>query len=416
MTSIGFILLQIFIIFVAAHAAGELFRRLRQPVVIGELLAGVLLGPFALGWIGVPNQTLVDAFHDPEAAREALHLVLDSIGELGVIVLLFTVGLETRLHDLIRVGRRASAVAVLGVILPFGLGYAFMLLAGEGNISAMFLATAMVATSVGITARVLQELGFLEAVEARIILAAAVLDDVLGLLLLTIVTGMAGSTTFNLGHVAIIVAQALGFVVFVVLVVRHFFERHHVVITKLHLPDPPLVLALGAMIGLAGLASLFGLAAIIGAFLAGMVFAEFSGRRELRERVQPIYHFLVPFFFVLTGAQVDWRVFGQGEVMGLAASVTVLAIVGKLAAGGLAGIGLKVRSLLIIGVGMVPRGEVGLIVASLGLTLGVIDNRIFSVVVIMSVATTLVVPPLLKWLCRPLSEASALVESSEPGR
>ena len=411
MTAIGFILLQVFVIFVAAHTAGEVFRRLRQPAVIGELMVGVLLGPFALGWIGVPHMVLVEFFHDPGAAEEALHLVLDSIGELGVIVLLFVVGLETRLSHMVQVGGRASLLAVLGVVVPFALGYLFMRLVDEGNISALFVATAMVATSVGITARVLQELGFLDALEARIILAAAILDDVLGLLLLTIVSGIASSDSLDLGQVVGIIAWALGFVLVVAVVVRYVFERYQALMGRLQLPDPPLVLALGAMIGLAFLANLFGLAAIIGAFLAGVVFAEFSGREQLLGRMQPIYHFLVPFFFVLTGSQVDWRVFGQGEVLGLAVSVTVLAVIGKLAAGVLAGIGLKVRSLLIVGVGMVPRGEVGLIVASLGLAAGVIDHRLFSVVVIMAVATTLMVPPLLKLLCQPLPEESSPASS-----
>ena len=152
MTAIGFILFQIFIIFVAAQIAGEIFRRIRQPVVIGELLIGVLIGPFALGWIAVPGHSLQGVFGDLHAAEEALHLLLESIGELGAIVLLFVVGLETRLRDLLHVGIRAGGVAFLGVVIPFALGYAFMVFYGEGNIEAMFVATAMVATSVVITA------------------------------------------------------------------------------------------------------------------------------------------------------------------------------------------------------------------------------------------------------------------------
>ena len=401
MTTTGFILLQFFIIFVAAKLAGELFHRLKQPEVIGELAVGMLLGTHALGLIGEPNTSLVEAFHDEATAAEALRLVLESVGQLGVIVLLFTVGLETRLSDLMEVGRRAIAVGALGVVIPFVLGYGFMSLSGEPGLDSLFMATAMVATSVGITARVLQELNVLHSTESRIILGAAVLDDVLALILLTTVSGIAGTGVVRVQSIAIIVAQAIGFVVFVVLVGRHVFERYHAELSRLHLPDAPLVVALGAMMGMAGLASYFRLAGIIGAFLAGMVFAEFPERRALEERIRPIYHFLVPFFFVLTGAEVDWRVFGQGEIIGLAVGVTLLAIAGKLIAGGLAGWGLKPRSILILGVGMVPRGEVGLIVAGLGLAMGAIDPRIFSVVVIMSIATTLVVPPFLKMLCTP---------------
>lgn len=217
--------------------------------------------------------------------------------------------------------------------------------------------------------------------------------------------------------IAIIVVQALGFIVFVVLVGRHFLERHHATLTSSRLPDAPLVVALGTMMGLAGLASYFRLAGIIGAFLAGIVFAELPERSALEERVRPIYHFLVPFFFVLTGAEVDWRVFGQGEVMGLAAGITLLAIAGKLVAGGLGGWGMKRRSILILGVGMVPRGEVGLIVAGLGLSMGAIDTQLFSVVVIMSIATTLVVPPLLKLLYRrlptPIGEDGAMAPAGD---
>ena len=202
----------------------------------------------------------------------------------------------------------------------------------------------------------------------------------------------AGTGALRVESIVIIVVQALGFIVFVVLVGRHVLERHHATLQSLHIKDAPLVVALGAMMGLAGFASYFRLAAIIGAFLAGMVFAEFPERKSLEEKMRPIYHFLVPFFFVLIGAEVDWRMFREWEVIGLAGAVTALAIVGKLLAGVLAGWGMKRRSMLILGVGMVPRGEVGLIVAGLGLSMGAIDLRLFSVVVIMSIATTLVVP------------------------
>ena len=396
MSTTGFILLQFFTIFVSAKLAGELFHRLKQPEVIGEILVGVLLGSHALRLIGEPSDSFIDAFPDEASAREALHLVLDSVGELGVIVLLFVVGLETRLSDLMRVGPRAAVVAAMGVVVPFGMGYGFMrLIMDEPNIGSVFVATAMVATSVGITARVLQELNVLGSIEARIILGAAVIDDVLGLLLLTIVTGTSGADAVSAWDFALVVAQALGFIALVVLVGRRVFVRYHADLSRLHLPDAPLVVALGVMVGLAGLASMFHLAAIIGAFLAGMVFAEFPEREALNERMRPIYHFLVPFFFVLIGTQVDLAVFRQGEVVALATGVTLLAIAGKLIGGVIAGWGMKVRSVMIVAVGMVPRGEVGLIVAGIALSSGAVDIRLFSAVVIMSVVTTLVVPPVL---------------------
>ena len=414
MSTIGFILLQFFTIFVSAKLAGELFHRLKQPEVIGEILVGVILGSHVLGLIGEPSGSFIDAFHDEATAREALHLALDSVGELGVIVLLFVVGLETRLSDLIRVGPRAAVVAAMGVVVPFGIGYGFMrLIMDEPNIGSVFVATAMVATSVGITARVLQELNVLGSVEARIILGAAVIDDVLGLLLLTLVTGTVGTDAVSAWNFVLVVVQALGFIALVVLVGRRVFVRYHANLSRLHLPDAPLAVALGVMMGLAGLASMFRLAAIIGAFLAGMVFAEFPEREALNERMRPIYHFLVPFFFVLIGTQVDPAVFRQGEVVTLATGVTLLAIAGKLIGGGIAGWGMKVRSMMIVAVGMVPRGEVGLIVAGIALSSGAIDTRLFSAVVIMSVATTLVVPPLLHVL---YTRKPALIDGQRSGR
>ena len=413
MSTTGFILLQFFTIFVSAKLAGELFHRLKQPEVIGEILVGVLLGSHALRLIGEPSGSFIDAFHDKDTAKEALGLALESVAELGVIVLLFVVGLETRLSDLIRVGPRATVAAALGVVVPFGLGYGFMhLVMDEPNIGSVFVATAMVATSVGITARVLQELNVLGSLEARIILGAAVIDDVLGLLLLTIVTGTTGTDAVSAWGFALVVAQALGFIALVVLVGRHVFVRYHANLSRLHLPDAPLVVALGVMMGLAGLASFFQLAAIIGAFLAGMVFAEFPERGALNERMRPIYHFLVPFFFVLIGTQVDLGVFKEGELVALATGVTLLAIAGKLIGGGIAGWGMKVRSALIVAVGMVPRGEVGLIVAGIALSSGAVDTRLFSAVVIMSVATTLVVPPLLHVL---YTRQSTPIESQPSG-
>lgn len=401
MSALTAILFQLFLIFLAAKVMGVVFTRLRQPAVIGELLAGVLIGPYALGWIGTPDAALVDVFHgEREAAGEALHLVQETIAELGVIVLLFFVGLETRVSDLLRVGPRSLAVGVLGIVIPFLLGLGIMLALGRPTGAALFTGTALVATSVGITARVLRDLGRLSTLPARIILGAAVIDDILALILLSVVVGIGAGAGLSWLDSALLIGQAVGFTLFVMFIGTRLSRRFSVHLERVPVPNAPLVVALLLMLGLATLAASIGLAAIIGAFLAGMVLAEAREQHTLEDQIQPVYDFLVPFFFVYTGTLVDWRLFLQGNVIGLALGVTALAILGKLVGCGLGAVGLSRRSVAIVGVGMVPRGEVGFIVASLGLSLGAISGEIFSVVVIMSILTTLVVPPVLQWLYR----------------
>ena len=400
MTTAAAILTDLFIMFLMAKLAGELFERLKQPAVIGELLVGIAIGPFALGWVGVPTADMVEAFHGPEAAAEAMHLTFEVIAELGVVVLLFMVGLETRLSDILRVGGRAGVVAVAGVVVPFLLGYLFIAWLGHSSIEAVFIGTAMVATSVGITARVLADLGHLQSTEARIILGAAVIDDVLGMIILAIVAAIGGGDSLSLGAIGLIAFQAIAFTVFVALAGRQAVRRWSVQLERLRIRNAPFVVAVLIMLGLASLAAQIGLAAIIGAFLAGMVFAELRDQYELERQALPLYEFLVPLFFVITGAQVDWRLFLDGSLLGLALAVTGLAIVGKVVGCGAGALGMGWRSVAIVGSGMAPRGEVGLIVANVGRSLGVIPSEMFSIVVIMSVLTTLVVPPVLTLLYR----------------
>lgn len=396
------LLLQLFLVFVAAKIAAEVFHRIHQPAVIGELLVGMLIGPFALGLVGLPDEAMVGAFHgDARVAAEATKLVQEVISELGVIVLLFFVGLETRVSDILRVGGRAGTVALLGVVLPFGLGYLLMgPVLGRPLMEAIFVGTAMVATSVGITARVLRDLGVIASRESRIILGAAVIDDIIGMVILAIVAGMGATGSISWLSVGVIGGQALLFTAFVSLVGTGAMRRWGGLLTRLRMDNAPFAVALVTMLGLAVASASIGLAAIIGAFLAGMVFAELPDRFEIEHQALPLYQFLVPFFFVLTGAQVDWRLFLRGDIMGLALGVTLLALVGKLVGCGLGAAGLGRRSMAIVGVGMAPRGEVGLIVASLGLSLGAITQDLFSVVVVMSILTTLVVPPVLRLLYR----------------
>ncbi|HEY7063802.1 MAG TPA: cation:proton antiporter [Chloroflexota bacterium] len=419
MTELLGLLRDLFVIFLAAKVAAEIFERLHQPPVVGELLAGVLIGPYALGWIGVADADLVAAFHgDSAAAQEAVRVVYDLIAELGVVVLLFFVGLETRLVDILRVGARAGAVAVLGVVLPFVLGYALMgPLLGHPQIEAIFVGAAMVATSVGITARVLRDLGVIASTESRIILGAAVLDDILAMIVLAVVAGLATTGSISVLHVAAIAGQAVLFTIFVLLLGGGVVRRYGLGLSRLKMDNAPFAVSLLAMLGLAALSASIGLAAIIGAFLAGMVFAEAREHFELEHQALPIYQFLVPFFFVITGSRVDWRLFLDGGIMGLALGVTVLALVGKLLGCGAGMLGLGRRSVAIVGVGMAPRGEVGLIVASLALSLGAIPPAIFSVVVIMSILTTLVAPPVLRvlYVGHPETELSAEDLESQAG-
>ncbi len=403
MTAIFEVLSELLIIFLAAKLAGELFLRMRQPAVIGELLAGILIGPFALGLIGVPDHEILEFFHeDREAAGEGLALALESIAELGVVVLLFFVGLETRLSDLLHVGVRSLAVAVLGVLGPFAGGTVLMLALGHPSIESIFIGTVLVATSVGITARVLRDVGALDSREARIILGAAVFDDIFGLLMLTVVSGIAVSGELELGRVLWVSVLALGFTALVgglgALVVRRLFPP---LVDRLQLEHAPLVVALALMLALAAIAATIGLAPIVGAFLAGMALAEVAERYHLHEQALPIYTFLVPFFFVVTGARVDPRLFLQGETLGLALAVTGVAVLTKALGAALGTSGFPLRSMAVVGFGMVPRGEVGLIVASIGLSLGVVERPLFSVAVVMSMLTTLLTPPLLVWLLRP---------------
>ena len=410
MSALTTVLLNLFIIYAAAKVAGALFARVGQPAVIGELLAGVLIGPHALGLIGEPGAGIVDLFHgDREAAGHALELVLESFAELGVVVLLFTVGLETRTTDLLRVGGRAATVGVLGIVAPFALGFGFMALTGHPGLESAFVATAMVATSVGITARVLQELGVLRTREARIILGAAVIDDILGLLLLAVVAA-AGSGDTSVVQIVLIALQAVAFVAFVAWAGTHVTRRFSVPLERWDALTPipiPLNVSLLLMLGLAALASIIGLAGIIGAFLAGMVLAESRRRFNLEEQAKPIAEFLVPIFFVYTGAQVNPASLTDGTIALLALAITLIALVSKLIGAGGAMWGSSRRSMLIVGVGMAPRGEVGLIVAGIGLNLGIIPLDIFAVVVTMSIATTLVVPPVLTAIYRRSPELGA---------
>jgi Kef-type K+ transport system membrane component KefB len=387
------ILFELFVMFAAAKLAGEVMERIRQPPVIGELLVGMALGTHALGLVRDTDVNI-------------------ALQQLGAIALLFMVGLDVSLDDVKAVGARALSVGSAGILLPFiaGAGLIFVV-AGSVN-EAMFMGAAMVATSVGITARVLSDLGVLQDTESRIILGAAVVDDVLGLLVLAIVSGVAQGDASALGIVALAIG-AVGFVVIVAAFGSRIVGALAPRIDRAQIERGELAAALSICLGLSVLAGAIGLAAIVGAFLAGMAFSDTRNRWELHKQFDPVYHLLVPFFFVVTGARVDPSVLLDPSTAGLVAAVTALAVIGKLVGCGGASWGMGARSMWIIGVGMIPRGEVGLIVASVGLNSGIIGGDLYGVVVAMSILTTLLTPPVLKLLVsRRPPEAAAAEEAA----
>ncbi len=373
------VLVDLFVLFAAAKVAGELFEHVGQPAVVGELLAGIVVGPHVLGWAG---------------AGEAG--VLEVVAELGVIILLFTVGLETSVADLRAVGRPAIIVGFLGVTIPFAAGAALMFGLGSDSTDALFVSAAIVATSVGVTARVLRDLGAVQTTVARVVLGAAVVDDILAILVLAFVAGSAEGGLSTVG-IVVLLLEVIAFLSIVLVFGPRATRRLSAVVRIPGVPESPFLVAVLLTLGLAALSEIIGLAALIGAFFAGLVF-EFR-REEVVTQIEPVYEILVPFFFAITGSRLDPAVFADPAVLGLASAVTAIAIVTKVGGGFLGSMGLGRLRAVTIGVGMVPRGEVGLIVASLGLGLG-LDPQLFGVVIAMTVVTTVATPPLLAPLIR----------------
>ena len=393
------LLFGLFVIFAVAKLAAEAFERLRQPAVVGEILAGVLIGPSVLGWVA-PNEATA------------------ALAELGVILLLFSVGLEVKPRAIFNVGPMALLVAVAGIVLPFLAGWGFMAWWGAPTIENVFIGAAMVATSVGITARVLAAKGLLQTRVSQIILAAAVIDDILGLMVLSIVSSVAqGSIRY--GEIATTAALSIGFTVFVLTVGTPVATRAFPAARRLRIGNPYFIVALAACLGLSWLATQMNVAPIIGAFLAGMALSQAGEEDRLHHEVEAVTELLVPFFLVGIGVQLDLTVFGDPSVVLLAVVITSLAVVTKLVGCGAAAYSLGVRRAAQVGMGMVPRGEVGIIVAQIGLGLGVLSPSIYGVIVFMAVATTLVAPPLLALLfrgeaCEPGDPACQVVEANGP--
>ncbi|MGB8635920.1 MAG: cation:proton antiporter [Rhodanobacteraceae bacterium] len=380
------ILLILFIVFIAAKIGAELAQRIRMPGVVGEIAAGAIIGPSMLGLI-TPEQI-------------APGTPLDMLAEIGVVLLLFSVGLETRLDDLKKVGKSAFMVGVLGVILPFAVGAVWAHGSGFDWIKSMFVAAAFVATSAGITARVLQELGVLRNIESRVILGAAVIDDILAMLLLGVVSSLQGGGELNIQSLLVTLVSAVGFLAVFGWGGTHVMRRRSQWLDKPSGPHSPLSLVLALCLGLAFLSTRFGLAAIIGAFLAGMIASETRQREQLEHQTMPLLVLLTPFFFVITGAKINMAELADWSTLWMLTVVTVIAIITKLAGGWLGALALGQRSALIVGFGMVPRGEVGVVIAALGLTAGVFSERVYAVIVAMSLLTAMITPPILALLLK----------------
>lgn len=382
----GKLLLDLFLMFAVGKVLAEIFERFRQPAVVGELLAGVLLGPSLLALVQPSELT-------------------QGLAGIGAIFLLFTVGLETRPRDLLQVGRIAALVASVGVVVPFVLGFLYMRMIERSTVESVFVGAALVATSVGITARVLADAGVLSTRVARVILGAAVADDILGMIVLAIVSSLS-TGRINYLQLGIVTLEAVGFSILIVFFGSRMVGRFQTRVERLRTRNSAFVLSLILCLGLS-LASIYiGMAAIIGAFLAGLALADYSERWRLRENAHPIMEFLAPFFFVLLGVQVNLRAIYQPALLWIMGVVCVLAIVGKLVGCGLGALSLGFKNALRIGVGMVPRGEVGLIVAAVGLKLRTISPEVYTVVVVMSIVTTLFAPPVLRALLPRSQEAA----------
>ena len=396
-----FIALALILIF--SKVFGELAERIKQPSVLGELVAGIILGGSVLAIV-------------PSVAGMAGYNTFHLLAEVGVAILLFEIGLETDLKDLIKVGFTSMLVAIVGVIVPFALGFASILVFEKygmlGNVDPNFTiliaitaGATLTATSVGITARVLSDMNRLQSGEAKIILGAAVIDDILGLIILGVVSGLIESSESGIGvsvsaaSVGIIFLKAFGFLFAAIIIGNLISKRLFNLVEKMRVRGVLLLSALSFAFIFAFLASLVGLAPIVGAFAAGLVLANTNQFKSIEERLKPVSDFFTPIFFIMVGAAVDVSVFNPFvkeniPILLIALILFIVAVVGKLVSGfAVLQKGIKKS---VVAVGMIPRGEVGLIFAQMGLTYGIFTSELFSAVTVMVMLTTFIAPPLLK--------------------
>lgn len=410
------VLLSLVFIYLASKLGGEISKSVDLPPVLGELVAGVIVGISALHFLVFPETGAIAsdsvvitilqkvAGLNPENIGEVFASqseVISVLAELGVIILLFEIGLESDLRELQKVGIRATIVAVVGVVCPFVAGtVGLVLIFGMPIIPAVFAGAALTATSIGITSKVLSELGQLKSTEGQIIVGAAVIDDVLGIIVLAVVASLAKTGEVDIANVIYLIISATAFLLGSIFLGKFFNQSFVAIADKLQTRGNLVIPALVFALSMAFLAHAIHLEAILGAFAAGLVLDETDKRKELDQQILPIADILVPIFFVSVGARVDLSVLNptnadnrQGLV--IAAFLIVVAIIGKVVTGWSI-FGQEKINRLAIGIGMIPRGEVGLVFAGIGAASGVLDKPLQAAIIIMVILTTFIAPPLLR--------------------
>jgi len=409
------IMLMLAVVFILSKTMSRVVSRFGLPGLIGEIILGVVIANLIVG-----DFDMAGALDLKEGSSG--YGILEVFSELGVVFLLFMVGLETRVSDLTSVGKAAFLVALMGVVVPFIVGYAYVTIVDGDLYHSMFMGAAMVATSVGITARVIKDMGLMDVKESRIIIGAAVIDDILGMIVLAIVSGMAKTGEIDIVNVLEVTAIAVGFVLLVLFIAGKIVPLVHkkwVEYNASKMQENPeylpfrfnmFIIAIAVCLVFAYFADAVGLATIIGSFLGGMLFAEYAWEWKLEEKFEDLSMFFVSFFFVYVGTKVDLSIFFEKpELLLTAGIVIVLACLTKFVG---CAFGAKIAephmeksSLNIIGCGMMPRGEVGIIVALIGLSIEVADSyavsdEMYAIIVLMCIATTIIAPPILSILYR----------------
>lgn len=411
------VLLTLIVVYIASKLGGELSKRLNLPPVLGELVGGVVVGISALHLLVFPenasaasDSVIMETLQwlgnlDTEAISQIFQSqgeVISVLAELGVIVLLFEIGLESDLRELGKVGYQAAFVAVVGVAAPFTLGtVGLVMLFHVPVIPAIFAGAALTATSIGITSKVLSELGHLKSTEGQIIVGAAVIDDVLGIIVLAVVASLAKTGEVDLLNVVYLIISASAFLLGAILLGKFFNQSFVAIADKLQTRGALLIPAFTFALAMAFLANIIHLEAILGAFAAGLVLDETDKRKELDQQVMPIADILVPIFFVTVGAKADLGVLNPVVAENragliIASFLIAVAIIGKVITGW-AVFGQPGVNRLAIGVGMIPRGEVGLVFAGIGSASGVLDKPLEAAIIVMVILTTFLAPPLLQW-------------------